>query len=67
MEFKVFSGRRMDESEGACMKQLTMHFYPFDLCGLTAWPVQLISDKRVVQICHVDPYLMCAPGLQLCP
>ena len=67
MKFEIFPGRWMYKPKGTCVKQLTVHFDPFKLRGLTARPVQLISHKRMVQVCHVDSDLMGASGLELCP
>ena len=66
MEFQVFARRRMDEAECARVQQLTSDFDASDLSGPAARAVQLIACKRVLLICHVDSYLMSAPGLELC-
>ena len=67
MELHVFSCGRMDKTERAGMKQLAAHFYSLYFVGLLSWSVELIADERVVDICHMHPYLVGPSGLKLCP
>ena len=64
VELHIISGSRMDEPERTCMQQLSADPDSGNVSALPLRSVQLISCKRMMDVCHVHPYLMRASCLE---
>ena len=61
LKLKILLRRRMNESQHACMEHLS-------LCSLPVLrrAVELVTEKRMLDVCHVDTYLMSSSRFEFC-